>query len=88
MSRSSPGWRGFYFALGDDAEQMARDSLGDYYAFLGDIAEQIVAGAAKDGGTVRQYIAAFEAAGADDVICFPVSTDVGQVDLLAEAALG
>jgi alkanesulfonate monooxygenase SsuD/methylene tetrahydromethanopterin reductase-like flavin-dependent oxidoreductase (luciferase family) len=78
----------FYFALGDDAEQMASDSLGDYYAFLGDIAKQIVAGAAKDSGTVRQYIAAFEAAGADEVICFPASTDVGQVDLLAEAALG
>ena len=78
----------FYFALGDDAEQMARDSLGDYYAFLGDIAEQIVAGAAKDSETVRQYIAAFEAAGADEVICFPTSTDLGQVDLLAEAALG
>jgi alkanesulfonate monooxygenase SsuD/methylene tetrahydromethanopterin reductase-like flavin-dependent oxidoreductase (luciferase family) len=78
----------FYFALGDDAEQMASDSLGDYYAFLGEIARQIVAGAAKDSGTVRQYIAAFEAAGADEVICFPASTDVGQVDMLAEAALG
>lgn len=78
----------FYFALGDDAEQMARDSLGNYYAFLGDIAKQIVAGAAKDSGTVRQYVAAFEAAGADEVICFPVSTDLGQVNLLAEAALG
>jgi alkanesulfonate monooxygenase SsuD/methylene tetrahydromethanopterin reductase-like flavin-dependent oxidoreductase (luciferase family) len=78
----------FYFALGDDAEQIASDSLGDYYAFLGDIAKQIVAGAAKDSGTVRQYIAAFEAAGADEVICFPASTDVGQVDMLAEAALG
>ena len=48
---------------------------------------QIVAGAAKDSGTVRQYIAAFEAAGADEVICFPASTDAGQVDLLADAAL-
>jgi alkanesulfonate monooxygenase SsuD/methylene tetrahydromethanopterin reductase-like flavin-dependent oxidoreductase (luciferase family) len=78
----------FYFALGDDAERVASESLGDYYAFLGDIAKQIVAGAAKDSGTVRQYIAAFEAAGADEVICFPTSTDPAQVDLLAEAALG
>ena len=78
----------FYFALGDDAEEMASDSLGDYYAFLGDIAKQIVAGAAKDSATVRQYIAAFEAAGADEVICFPASADLSQVDLLAEAALG
>jgi alkanesulfonate monooxygenase SsuD/methylene tetrahydromethanopterin reductase-like flavin-dependent oxidoreductase (luciferase family) len=37
-----------YFALGDDAERMANDSLGEYYSFLGDIAQQIVAGAAKN----------------------------------------
>ena len=77
----------FYFALGDDAERMANDNLGHYYAFLGDYARQIIASAAKDADTVKQYIAAFEAAGADDVICFPASSDVGQVDRLAEAAL-
>jgi alkanesulfonate monooxygenase SsuD/methylene tetrahydromethanopterin reductase-like flavin-dependent oxidoreductase (luciferase family) len=77
----------FYFALGDDAERMASDKLGDYYAFLGDYAQQIIASAAKDADTVKQYIAGFEAAGADDVICFPASSDAGQVDRLAEAAL-
>ena len=77
----------FYFALGDDAERMANENLGHYYAFLGDYAQQIIASAAKDADTVKQYIAAFEAAGADDVICFPASSDVGQVDRLAEAAL-
>jgi alkanesulfonate monooxygenase SsuD/methylene tetrahydromethanopterin reductase-like flavin-dependent oxidoreductase (luciferase family) len=77
----------FYFALGDDAERMASENLGDYYAFLGDYAQQIVASAAKDGDTVKQYIAAFEAAGADDIICFPASFDLSQVDRLAEAAL-
>ena len=77
----------FYFALGPDAEQMASDSLGDYYAFLGDYAQQIVAGAAKSADTVKQYLAAFEAVGADEVICFPASTAVDQVDRLAEAAL-
>ena len=77
----------FYFALGEDAEKMASDSLGDYYAFLGDYAQQVVASAAKDADTVRQYLAGFEAAGTDDVICFPTSADVSQVDRLAEAAL-
>jgi hypothetical protein len=62
-------------------------SLGDYYAFLGDYAQQVVASAAKDTDTVRQYLAGFEAAGTDDVICFPTSADVSQVDRLAEAAL-
>jgi alkanesulfonate monooxygenase SsuD/methylene tetrahydromethanopterin reductase-like flavin-dependent oxidoreductase (luciferase family) len=77
----------FYFALGPDADKMASDSLGDYYAFLGDYAQQVVASAAKDADTVRQYLAGFEAAGTDDVICFPASTDLSQVDRLAEAAL-
>jgi alkanesulfonate monooxygenase SsuD/methylene tetrahydromethanopterin reductase-like flavin-dependent oxidoreductase (luciferase family) len=77
----------FYFALGEDAEPTASDSLGHYYAFLGDYAQQVVAGAAKDADTVKQYLAGFEAAGADDVICFPASADVNQVDRLAEAAL-
>jgi alkanesulfonate monooxygenase SsuD/methylene tetrahydromethanopterin reductase-like flavin-dependent oxidoreductase (luciferase family) len=77
----------FYFALGEGADRAASESLGDYYAFLGDYAERVVASAAKDADTVRQYLRAFEAAGADDVICFPVSTNVDQVDRLAEASL-
>jgi alkanesulfonate monooxygenase SsuD/methylene tetrahydromethanopterin reductase-like flavin-dependent oxidoreductase (luciferase family) len=77
----------FYFALGPDAEKMAAGSLGDYYAFLGDYAQQVVSSAATDAGTVRQYLAGFEAAGTDDVICFPASADVTQVDRLAETAL-
>ena len=77
----------FYFALGKDAEKKASDSLGGYYAFLGDRAQQVVASAAKNADTVRQYLAGFEAAGTDDVICFPASADVTQVDRLAEAAL-
>jgi alkanesulfonate monooxygenase SsuD/methylene tetrahydromethanopterin reductase-like flavin-dependent oxidoreductase (luciferase family) len=77
----------FYFALGQDAEKIASDSLGEYYAFLGDYAQQVVAGAATDADTVRQYLAGFEAAGTDDVICFPVSADLSQVNRLAEAAL-
>ena len=43
----------FYFALGEDAETMASESLGDYYAFLGDYAQQVVAGAAKGADRVR-----------------------------------
>jgi alkanesulfonate monooxygenase SsuD/methylene tetrahydromethanopterin reductase-like flavin-dependent oxidoreductase (luciferase family) len=78
----------FYFVLGDDAERAARENLGDYYRFLGAYADQIVDSAAKDADTVKQYLSAFEAAGADEVICFPASPDVGQVELLAEAALG
>ena len=76
-----------YFSLGPDGERAARENLGDYYAWLGEMADQIVTGSAKDADTVRQYLAGFEAAGCDEMICFPASADVGQVELLAEAAL-
>jgi alkanesulfonate monooxygenase SsuD/methylene tetrahydromethanopterin reductase-like flavin-dependent oxidoreductase (luciferase family) len=76
-----------YFALGDGGEEDARSYLGDYYAWLGeDIAGMIVGGAAKNADTVRQYVSAFEQAGADEFVLFPSSSDPVQVDLLVEAA--
>jgi alkanesulfonate monooxygenase SsuD/methylene tetrahydromethanopterin reductase-like flavin-dependent oxidoreductase (luciferase family) len=75
----------FYFALGDGAEEAARESLGSYYAFLGDYADQIVQSAAKDEDTIRAYLSGFEEAGADEVICFSASADPAQVELLARA---
>jgi alkanesulfonate monooxygenase SsuD/methylene tetrahydromethanopterin reductase-like flavin-dependent oxidoreductase (luciferase family) len=76
-----------YFSLGDGAEENARAYLGDYYAWLGEeVAGFIVGSAAKDAETVRQYLAAFEEAGCDELILFPSSSDPGQVDLLADAA--
>ncbi len=35
----------------------------------------------------RRSLAAYEQAGADEVICFPASADPAQVDLLAAAVL-
>jgi alkanesulfonate monooxygenase SsuD/methylene tetrahydromethanopterin reductase-like flavin-dependent oxidoreductase (luciferase family) len=75
----------FYFALGERAEEDARTDLLDYYGFLGDSAQRIVDGAAKDEATVQRYLAGFEKAGVDEVICFPTSIDPEQVDLLAGA---
>jgi alkanesulfonate monooxygenase SsuD/methylene tetrahydromethanopterin reductase-like flavin-dependent oxidoreductase (luciferase family) len=74
----------FYFGLGDGAEETARASLSDYYAFAGEYARAVADSAATDADTVSRYLAGFEEAGADEVICFPTSTDPAQVDLLAE----
>lgn len=76
----------FYFAFGDDAEQVVQESIGDYYGFLGDYAQQVVDSAVTDEETLKSYLSAFEEAGADEVICFPASADPGQVELLAQAA--
>jgi alkanesulfonate monooxygenase SsuD/methylene tetrahydromethanopterin reductase-like flavin-dependent oxidoreductase (luciferase family) len=76
-----------YFSLGERAEEDASAYLADYYAWLGeDIANFIVAGAAKDAEAVQQQIAAYEAAGCDELIFFPSSGDAAQVDLFAGAA--
>jgi alkanesulfonate monooxygenase SsuD/methylene tetrahydromethanopterin reductase-like flavin-dependent oxidoreductase (luciferase family) len=76
-----------YFSLGPDAQKNAEHDLRDYYAWLGEeTAQQIVDGAAKDADTVKGYIAGFDAAGCDELILFPCSSDPQQVGLLAEAA--
>ncbi len=75
-----------YFSLGADAERHANEYLLDYYGFLGpDLSGMIAGSAAKDADTVKGYIAAFENAGCDELIIFPTSADVRQVELLAEA---
>jgi alkanesulfonate monooxygenase SsuD/methylene tetrahydromethanopterin reductase-like flavin-dependent oxidoreductase (luciferase family) len=76
-----------YYALGDRAEELAREDLFDYYEFTGEYASMIFEGAAKDEETVRQYVAGFEQAGCDELICFPTGIDPEQVDLLAAAVL-
>jgi alkanesulfonate monooxygenase SsuD/methylene tetrahydromethanopterin reductase-like flavin-dependent oxidoreductase (luciferase family) len=77
-----------YFALGDGADEAAREDLGHYYAWLGDeVVNMIVGGAATDEDTIRAYRDAFADAGADELLCFPTSKDVAQVDLLADAVL-
>jgi alkanesulfonate monooxygenase SsuD/methylene tetrahydromethanopterin reductase-like flavin-dependent oxidoreductase (luciferase family) len=76
-----------YFSLGPDAQKNAEHDLADYYTWLGEeTAQMIVDSAAKDPDTVKQYMAGFEAAGCDELILFPCSSDPEQVQLLAEAA--
>jgi alkanesulfonate monooxygenase SsuD/methylene tetrahydromethanopterin reductase-like flavin-dependent oxidoreductase (luciferase family) len=74
-----------YFALGPRAKEDAERYLKHYYGFLGDIADMIVASAATDPEMVKGYASAFEAAGCDELILFPSSTDPAQTDLLADA---
>jgi len=76
-----------YFSLGERAEEDAKAYLTDYYAWLGEDTANFIAGsAAKDADTVKQYVAAFEGAGCQELFLFPSSSDPAQVDLLADAA--
>ncbi|MFL6072321.1 MAG: LLM class flavin-dependent oxidoreductase [Mycobacteriales bacterium] len=75
-----------YASLGDDASDHARSYLGHYYGFLGDFAEQIIAGALTTREAVAGAVRTFGDAGCDELILFPCNPDLGQVDQIAEAA--
>jgi alkanesulfonate monooxygenase SsuD/methylene tetrahydromethanopterin reductase-like flavin-dependent oxidoreductase (luciferase family) len=77
-----------YYSLGPRAEEDAQEYLGHYYAWLGEeVSGMIVGAAAKDADSVGRYIDEYEAAGCDELILFPCSSDPGQVDLLADVTL-
>jgi alkanesulfonate monooxygenase SsuD/methylene tetrahydromethanopterin reductase-like flavin-dependent oxidoreductase (luciferase family) len=76
-----------YFSLGPEAEQNADKYLHHYYEWLGsETADAIAGSAATDEDTVRSYLQAFEQAGCDELVLFPCSPEVEQVELLASAA--
>jgi alkanesulfonate monooxygenase SsuD/methylene tetrahydromethanopterin reductase-like flavin-dependent oxidoreductase (luciferase family) len=77
-----------YFALGDDARGQAQRYIADYYAFLGEEAAQgFGQSVPADPDSIRQVVDAFAAAGCDELVWFPTSSDPRQVDLLAEVVL-
>jgi alkanesulfonate monooxygenase SsuD/methylene tetrahydromethanopterin reductase-like flavin-dependent oxidoreductase (luciferase family) len=77
-----------YFSLDDDPEAQARETLGRYYAFLGDeLAGMIIGFAAKGEDAVKERVEGFRQAGCDELIMIPCSTDPDQVDRLAATVL-
>ena len=73
-----------YFSLGPNARATADAYLLDYYAWLGDVAAYIAADALTDADAARAYVDGHADAGCDELILFPCSTDVGEVDRLLE----
>ncbi len=76
-----------YFSLGDDTRERSEAYLRDYYAFLGDWAEQVAQSAARSPDDVRARLSAFREVGADELVFDPTVADPEQVDLLADAVL-
>jgi len=76
-----------YYALGPDGPDAARRYLTDYYAFAGPYADQAAEAALTDPDAVRHTAGEFAEAGCDELILFPCSPDLDQVDRLAEVAL-
>jgi len=62
--------------------------FGDGWIMGGGAPDMIVASAATDAETVRQYVSGFEKSGCDELIFCPASGDPNQAGLLAEALEG
>jgi len=77
-----------YFGLGD-TEESSRGYLLDYYGIFGSqLAEMIAGSAHRSPAAIKDVIAAFEAAGVDELVLDPTVADLSQIDLLAEVAFG
>ncbi len=76
-----------YFSLDDDGESQTRATIGHYYSFMPEYADMIVAGTAKGEDGVKERVRAFADQHCDEVILFPASSDLDQVDRLAAAVL-
>lgn len=74
------------FALGPRAREGAERFMRDYFAFMGERLEMLIASVPDTPEKVQGGLAAFEQAGCDELILLPTSDDLEQVDLLADAA--
>lgn len=73
-----------YFVFGEEGHAEAEHNIRDYYGEWGD---RVWAGALKDAAAARERLAAFEAAGCDEVMLFAALPRVEQVERLADAVL-
>jgi alkanesulfonate monooxygenase SsuD/methylene tetrahydromethanopterin reductase-like flavin-dependent oxidoreductase (luciferase family) len=74
-----------YFGLSDP--EASKQSLRQYYAFLGEWGERIAESAVRSPDAAREVAKAFENVGVTDLVFDPTVADVDEVDRLADAVL-
>lgn len=77
-------WGTGYFALGEEVGQAGADYLRHYYAFTGPFAERIAQGLLTTPQAVAQFIRGYAEAGCDELILFPTTADIQQLERLAD----
>ncbi|MFD9893902.1 LLM class flavin-dependent oxidoreductase [Amycolatopsis sp. NPDC059027] len=77
-----------YVALGAERKQAAGRYLLDYYSYMGERAQFLADGVIADETRLREVIATFAEAGCDELVLMPCGSDTGQLDEIAEVALG
>jgi alkanesulfonate monooxygenase SsuD/methylene tetrahydromethanopterin reductase-like flavin-dependent oxidoreductase (luciferase family) len=75
-------WGQGYFALGD--VERGNAYLRDYYAFTGPFAERVVAANLTSARAIKDFLRGYEEAGCDELVLFPTTADVAELDRLAE----
>ena len=76
-----------YFSLGDEAADDSRGYLRSYYTFLGDYTDMIVEGALRSEDAIREAKQKFEDAGITELYFDPTTSELDQIDRLADVVL-
>jgi alkanesulfonate monooxygenase SsuD/methylene tetrahydromethanopterin reductase-like flavin-dependent oxidoreductase (luciferase family) len=76
----------FYYALGTNAKEHASAYLRNYYAMLGPMVETMISNLPMTTEAIKERIQAYEDIGAGEVIIWPCTPDLEQLDQLAELA--
>jgi alkanesulfonate monooxygenase SsuD/methylene tetrahydromethanopterin reductase-like flavin-dependent oxidoreductase (luciferase family) len=76
-----------YYSLGADAEEDSRGYLRSYYGWLGDYVGMIAEGALRTEDAVREAVAKFADAGITELYFDPTTSELDQVDRLADVVL-
>jgi alkanesulfonate monooxygenase SsuD/methylene tetrahydromethanopterin reductase-like flavin-dependent oxidoreductase (luciferase family) len=74
-------------ALGQDRRERAADHLLKYYSHVGPKAKLLADNVIADAGQLAATVTAYAAAGCDELLLFPATNDVEQLDEIASAVL-
>jgi alkanesulfonate monooxygenase SsuD/methylene tetrahydromethanopterin reductase-like flavin-dependent oxidoreductase (luciferase family) len=74
----------FYYALGPDAKERASAYLSNYYTWLGPMVEMMISNLPMTIEAIKERIQSYTDVGADEVIIWPCTPDLEQLDQLAE----
>ncbi|MFI5593970.1 LLM class flavin-dependent oxidoreductase [Amycolatopsis sp. NPDC051758] len=77
-----------YFALGPDGSALARDYLGGCYRGMGRYAERVIGETLLTRDALARTAAEYAGAGCQELVLFPCSADLRQLDLLTDALHG
>lgn len=76
-----------YFSLGEDAAEVSRAYLRDYYAFLGEFVDVVAESALRSADALRGAVSGFADAGITELYLNPTVASLDQVERLADVVL-